>query len=273
MRLERRQIIVITLVCVALLLAGIWLLRSPRNDREWAADSKVLSWGTVEGRTVTIHNLRDTRWRTTTDGDLAWRDETYDLDMLSSVEYLVEDLQEFPGFAHTLLSFGFSDGRHVAISVEIRKEEGESYSPIRGMLRSYELRYVIGTERDLIGLRTHARNHTAYLYPIKATPVQREALLVDMLDRADRLRTTPEYYNTFTSTCTTNLVRHANAVSPGRIPWDVRILLPEYSDRLAYDLGLIDTALPWESVRATYRIDEKARAGSLDETYSARLRS
>ncbi len=221
---------------------------------------------------MTIYNLRDTVWRTTTEGDLVWRNETYDLDKLSSVEYMVEDLEEFPGFAHTLLTFGFADGRHVAISVEIRKEEGESYSPIRGMARSYELRYVIGTERDLLGLRTHRRNHTVYLYPIRANAAQREALFVDMLSRADSLRTTPEYYNTFTSTCTTNLVRHANTVSPGRVPWDIRIILPEFSDEMAYDLGLIDTELNWTQVRPVFRIDEKARTGGLDEGYSARIR-
>ena len=37
--------------------------------------------------------------------------------------------------AHTFLSFGFEDGRRLAISVEVRRERGESFSPLRGLLR------------------------------------------------------------------------------------------------------------------------------------------
>ena len=45
----------------------------------------------------------------------------------------------------------------MAVSVEIRKEKGESFSPWRGLLREYELMYVVGDERDVIRLRTNYR--------------------------------------------------------------------------------------------------------------------
>jgi len=34
--------------------------------------------------------------------------------------------------AHTVMSWAFDDGQHLAISIETRKEEGESYSAILG---------------------------------------------------------------------------------------------------------------------------------------------
>jgi len=57
------------------------------------------------------------------------------------------------GAAHTFVSFGFKSGDFLAISIEIRKEKGESFSAWRGLLKRYELMYVIADERDVIKLR------------------------------------------------------------------------------------------------------------------------
>ena len=57
------------------------------------------------------------------------------------------------GPAHAFVSFGFDDGGYVAISVEARREAGETYSPARGLMKQFEIMYVVGDERDLIGLR------------------------------------------------------------------------------------------------------------------------
>ena len=56
--------------------------------------------------------------------------------------------------------------------IEIRKEKGETFSALAGFLRRYELYYVVGEERDLIGLRTTYRDppEDAYLYRVNAEP-------------------------------------------------------------------------------------------------------
>ena len=171
---------------------------------------------------------------------------------------MVERLATWTGPAHTLVSFGFKDGSYIAISVEIRKEVGEVYSPIKGMLREFELMYVIGDESDLIRLRTNFRKDTVYLYPIKASKDQMKRMFVSMLKRTKKLSEEPEFYNTITNSCTTNIVDHINELVPGRIPFSYKVLLPGYSDKLAYDLGLIDTELAFEDVREKFKITKQA---------------
>jgi len=51
-----------------------------------------------------------------------------------------------------------SERSHFAPSVEVRREVGETYSPLKGVYRNYELTHVIGDERDLIGVRTGHRH-------------------------------------------------------------------------------------------------------------------
>ncbi|GAG42691.1 unnamed protein product, partial [marine sediment metagenome] len=44
----------------------------------------------------------------------------------------------------------------------------------------------------------------------------------------------------------------------GRIPYDLRILLPGQSDRLAYDLGLLDTDVSFEETKRAARVNDLA---------------
>jgi hypothetical protein len=177
------------------------------------------------------------------------------------------------GAAHTFVSFGFGSRDFLAISIEIRKEKGESFSAVRGLLREYEIMYVIGDERDLVKLRTNYRNDHVYLYPIRTTPERKAAMFVSMLQRANALRERPEFYNTLTNTCTTNLVDHVNVIVPDRIPFSAAVLLPASSDRLAYDLGLIDRGRTFDQTRTAAQINDLARRFAEDPEFSMRIRS
>jgi hypothetical protein len=132
--------------------------------------------------------------------------------------------------------------------------------------------YVIGDERDLIPLRTDVRKVDVFLYPGRATPDQVQDLLVDMLERTNKLQRVPEYYDTINNNCTTNLVNHINKLRPGRIPKDVRVLLPGHSDKLAYDLGLLDVSEPFEIARNNARITSRAQIFRDSPDFSARIR-
>ena len=125
------------------------------------------------------------------------------------------------------------------MSVETRKEKDQTYNPVKGTARQYELMYVVADERDVIRQRTNYSGQHVYLYRSTATPDAARLLLVDMLGRANQLRSEPEFYNTLTNNCSTNIVRHINRIKPDRVPFDIRVLLPGYSDQLAYDEGLI----------------------------------
>lgn len=253
-------------------LALIVLLR-PSNDRDWTPDQERIATAVFNGDSVLVRNVRNARYRSVDDYDVHWEDRLYDLRRLESTWFVVEPFADWRGPAHTFLSFGFGGGEYVAVSVEIRKEKGESFSPLAGLLRQYELVYVIGDERDLIQLRSNHRRDDVHLYRIRATPEKMRALFVSMLERANQVAREPEFYNTLSNTCTSNIVDHVETIAPGRIPFSYKTLLPGYSDDLAYELGLIDTTLSRDQYRAAHRINELALRHADSEDFSEAIRS
>lgn len=247
----------------------------PRLDRGWTPDEArmpVIRFA-PGGERVTIENLRHATYRTTADYDVEWYARTFDLARLSTLDFVVEPFASWRGPAHTFLTFGFADGEHVAVSVEIRKEKGESFSPWAGLFRHYEILYVLGDERDLIGLRANVRHDPVYVYPIHATPEQIRALFRSMLRRAQGLAVHPEFYNTLTSTCTTNIVRHVNELRDHPIPWwDGRVILPGYSDELAFERGLIDFPGTLDQARRRFQINRRSAFGADGPTWSRQIR-
>ncbi len=133
---------------VAAIRAAMVAVVRPSNTRDWAEDQRVLPVAEFNGPLVTIHNIRNFTYEAVDRYTPAWYDKTFDLRKLESAWFVVEP---FGGaaMAHTFVSFGFGGNDFVAISVEIRKEKGESFSPIKGLLRQYEVMYVVGDERDL----------------------------------------------------------------------------------------------------------------------------
>ena len=243
-------------ICVAWI---VWSMQAPRNDHEWNPDQSRLPDVTFnDDATVLVHNVRNTTYRTETDFDVNWEARSYDLNQLCSVDLVVEPFATWRGLAHTFLTFGFENGDHLAISAEIRKEKGESYSPIKGLFRQYELMYVAGDERDLIGLRCCFRRNPVYLFPVNVTQEQTRKLFVAMLRRMNRLRDKPEFYNTLTNTCASNIVRHLNPLRERPIPWDWRVFFPGYADALAYDLDLLKGSGSLASLRKQCLINGRA---------------
>lgn len=236
------------------------LLVRPSHDREWTPDQARLATATFAGDSVHIENVRNAVYRSVSDYDVRWERRSYDLRELESVWFIVEPFSKVRGPAHTFLSFGFGDSTFVAISVELRKEQGESFHPLPGMLRQYELQYVVGDERDLIGLRANHRHDSVFVYPVRTTPEKKRELFIAMLERANQLAERPEFYNTLWSSCTTNIVSHINDISPKRVPFSFKVLLPAYSDELAYDLGLLDTDLPRDAFRQPHLVNARAAA-------------
>ena len=137
----------------------------------------------------------------------------------------------------------------------------------------FELMYVIADERDLIKLRSNHRRNPVYVYPLKMSHETVRNLFLDMLKRANHLRTHPEFYNTITNACTTNIVRHINHVTPNQIPLlSISVLLPKFSDRLAYDLGFLDTDLPFKKAREKYHINDRAIKFADAADFSVKIR-
>jgi hypothetical protein len=262
------------ILAAALVPFGIWwLLQRPSNQRDWTADNDRLARAEFHGDRVRIHNVRNARYQSPQNYQVRWEERGYDLRTLRRAWFLVEPFsRDWRGPAHTLVSFEFSDGRFLAISAEIRKERGEVFSPIKGLLRRFEIIYVVADERDVIQLRTRYRRDPVYLYPVRAEPERVRAIFVDMLQRANQLADHPEWYNTLTNTCTTSLVRHMNRFAQRKVGFSWKVMFPGYSDRLAYDLGVIDSDLSFAETRERYHINALADRAGDAEDFSLRIR-
>src|SRR5690606_3584994 len=108
-------------------------------------------------------NVRNFHWRGQDDYDVRWERREYDLSQLRSVD-LILSYWMGPAIAHTLVSFGFADGRQLVFSLEIRKERGESFSALGGFFRRFEAVLVAADERDIVQVRTNVRGEDVYLY-------------------------------------------------------------------------------------------------------------
>ncbi len=270
-RSRRWGVAVMVLGCLAV--HGWVRTFQPSNTRDWAPDLARAPWAEVAGARVTLHDVRDFRYRSTTDWDPAWYTATYDTGALTDASFIVEPFSGFYGAAHTMVSFGFADGRHVVFSVEVRREQGETFSAVGGLFRRFEITYVVGDERDLVQLRSNFRHDDVYVYPVKASKERITAFFLDMVQRMNGLHAQPEFYDTLTSNCTTNLVRHFEKVASKDVPYDHRTLMPAFSDALAYELGIIDTDAPLEQVRQRYHINARALAAQGRDDFSARIRA
>jgi hypothetical protein len=249
---------------------GWWLAIPPSNDRPWYPDVARLPYGTVNGHLLTLHNVRDFDYRSETDYRQHWETRTYDLNKLQGVDLFLSYWGS-PAIAHTIASWEFADQPPLAISIEARKAEGQSYSAVRGFFRQYMLYYVVADERDVIRLRTNYRGEEVYLYRIRMPLDHARALLLQYVADINRLAEHPRWYNALTQSCTTTIRYHLKHIGPTR-PWNWRILVNGYLDELMYQRDAIDTSLPFPELRARSDITAKAKAADNSPDFSQRIR-
>lgn len=247
-----------------------WTSISPSNTRDWTPDVARTARATFDASRVTIQNVRNFNYRSEFDYDQHWETRTYDLNHIRGADLFLS----FWGptqIAHSIVSWDFGDSQHLAVSIETRKEKGESYSALRSFFRQYELYYVVADERDLVGLRTNYRCEQVYLYRLNIPSVQARALLVDYLDEVNSLADNPEWYNALTQNCTTTIRGHVqNIGAGGRLNW--RLLANGHLDQLLYERGQIDTSLPFPDLKKRSNITAKAKAADRSPDFSALIR-
>ncbi len=247
-------------------------LLAPTNDGLWSPDQAVLPWAEFHDNQLTVHNIRDCCYRTVDDYTVRLYTKTFDLRKLTSIDFIVVPFDDDPAIAHTMLSFGFQDKDFVVASAEIRKRVGQKYSALNGFFNQYTLMYVLADERDVLWKSTIGYQQEAFLYRTKATPKQAQEMFVDVMRRVNKLAREPEFYNTLTNNCTTNIRTHVNHLIPNDVPYDYRVLLPGYADELAYDLGLIEAKGSFEETKAAAKVNFNAYLYRDDPDFSRKIR-
>lgn len=250
-----------------------WLTIKPTANRDWQPDVARRARADIQGDVVTLHDVRNSDYRSETDYTPRWETRVVHLSKLTGVDLAITYWGS-PWIAHPIASFQFSDSLPVAISIEARKAAGQGYSVIAGLYRQYELIYIAADERDVIRLRTNYRQgEDVYLYRIAIPPEHARSLFLAYLDRLNRLHERPEFYNQIVDNCTTN-IRLANIeATQGKVPpWDWRVLLNGKSDELLYERGMINRSLPFAALKQQSLINKRAQAAGASLDFSQLIR-
>ncbi|NND96520.1 MAG: DUF4105 domain-containing protein [Pirellulaceae bacterium] len=254
------------------------MTQQPRNDRHWVIEQQRMPHIDRNSTHVTIENLRHAVYRSETDFDVHYRDLEFRLGDLQSVWFVVQKFSTLEGLAHTFISFELDSPtgpQYFCVSVEVRREVDEVYSPIRGLYRQFEVMYVVADERDVIGVRTVMRpDDRVHMYRVNATPERVQRLFLDIADRINGLEDQPEFYHTLLKNCTNEIVRHTYKLTLEPINWlDPRIVMPGFSGRFAHSQRLIGAAdQSFAELQEQCRIDQVAREVGLEGDFSNRIR-
>ena len=248
-----------------------WSTLTPSSDREWAPDVARMPTAEVRGDQLIIRDVRNFDYRSETDFIPRYEDRTYDLSKLVGLDLFVSHWGS-PAIAHTIMSWEFSDGPPLAISIETRKQRGQEYSAIDGFFRQYALIYIPADERDLIRLRTNYRGETVYLYRLTVPVAKARDLLMEYVQQINSLAKQPAFYNALTENCTTAIRSNAESAG-GDIPWSWKLLLTGYVDEMLYERGrLRGGELPFARLKEMSQIDARAKAADQDPEFSRRIR-
>lgn len=248
-----------------------WSTLQPTHNRVWADDVSRMVTGQVQGSVVTLDQVRNFDWRSDTDYTQRWEARSYDLDQLRSVDVAMSYWMG-PTIAHTLVSFGFADGRYLTFSIEIRKQRGESFDAIAGFFKGFETVLIAADERDILRVRTNVRGEDMYLYRLKMPPEAMRSLFLAYLDEGAKLKREPRFYNTLTANCTTIIFEMARRIDPG-LPFDWRLLASGYLDRYLFDIGALAGGQDFDALRRNAHITERARAADKADDFSTRIRT
>lgn len=256
---------------IFMLVLGWYLSIRPSNDRTWRLDVAKIASAEIVGSQLTVHNVRNCVYRAEEDFDVVFEDRQYDLSQVKAMDLFLVSWGP-RHIAHTIMSWDFGDGRHLAFSIETRKQTHQQYSAVKGFFREYELCMVAGDERDLIGLRTNFRKEQVRLYRLNTPPRLAQEILRDFLSRASDLSQHPEWYNALVDNCTTAMLGPIRQRS-GRLPWSWKLIASGHMDELLYDRGIVSRSLPLEELRTRSLVNAAAEAGGVGPGFSQRIRA
>lgn len=264
--LSWKPVLLAGLAALAVFIAAV-LTKTPRHDRDWVEHLSVTPKIRRDGDAWQVSPVRD--WRYDGDGPVAreWIEGArLDPERLQRVWLMVEPHPGLDIMAHTLVLFEFQEAGMIGLTIEARREKGETYDPLRGALGRFELIYVWATPRDLLTRRVVHLDHEVYLYRLELTPGEARAYLTSLLQRTAAIEVRPRFYNTLTSNCTNELAKS------GGLAWHPAFILTGGAARALHARGRIAGA-DFDAVKASANMTETVRALSAEppERFNAAL--
>lgn len=226
---------------------------TPRLDRDWVDNLERMPDIEMRADGFLMSHVRD--WTYDANGDVARSEAEFEgaFAELENVWFMIEPHPGMEMMAHTLVLFEFADDRMVGLTIEARKEEGETYSALWGTFNAFELAYIWATPKDLLTRRAVFLDHDVLIYPLNLTDVQEVSFLSRLLTKTQAISTEARWYNTLFSNCTNELAKTAD------LDWHHAFIMTGYSAERLFELELI----PGEDFAAA-----KARARMTDEIRS-----
>ena len=268
---RRRSMSAIAAVLFLGVVGWWWLAIPPSHDRNWRPEVAVMPRATIDGDRVHLTGVRNFDYRSRNDFTVRFEERDVQLSHLKSIDFYISYFLEGP-VAHTFVSFIFDNAPPLSISIETRPEVGEGFAPIASMFKQFELIYVVGSERDVVGVRTNHRGEPTYLYRLNSSADDARRLLLIYLARINELADHPEFYHLLTNSCTINIIRYANAAGrQGR--FDFRHLLNGLIDSYLYHSGRLNTGLPFDELRRRSLINQAAQAADGGPDFPERIRA
>ncbi|HWJ17868.1 MAG TPA: DUF4105 domain-containing protein [Geobacterales bacterium] len=260
-------------IAMALFLGVVawWISIPPSHDRNWRPEVAVMPRAVIDSDRVHFTGVRNFDYRTRNDFTPHYEERDVSLSHLTGLDFYVSYFTKGP-VGHTFVSFIFDNAPPLSISIETRPEVGEGFAPVASLFKQFELIYVVGEERDLVGVRTNHRREAVYLYHLNTSAADARRLFLIYLARINELADRPEFYHLLTNSCTINIVRYANA--SGRAgSFDFRHFLNGLIDAYLYESGRMDTTLPFDELRRRSLINEAAQAADGAPDFSQRIRA
>lgn len=244
MRRKLRLLLWVPVVTVGGMLL-LTAMRNPSLDRDWDEDVRVLAGvEQADDGAVRLSDIRD--WRYTIDAvvDSSYFDASYDPRDIVDVWMYEQILDERGLIAHTFVVFEFDESygpaRNLGISVETRRESGETYSLIGGMLRSFEVTHIWATERDLVTRRVQYLDYPLRRYRLEIPEEHRATIFTKFAQETSDLAISPRWYNTVSRNCTSSLIRYVNESRPDAIPFHYSWIFTGKVDDYLAELGFLD---------------------------------
>ena len=233
-----------TLLGLAAATIIVWM-RDPSLSRDWDEDVRVLAGVEMQGHgLVKLTDIRD--WSYTREAVVSKRyfDASIDPQHIVDVWMYEQELDNTGLIAHTFLVFEFGANdeptRYIGLSVETRRELGEEYSLIGGVLRSFEVTHIWATESDLVTRRVIHLDYPLTRFRLDIPQKYRARIFVKFARETADLATAPRWYNTVTNNCTSSLFRYVNDSEPNAIPVHYSYVLTGKVDDYLAALGYLD---------------------------------